>query len=273
MQDLLDFGLPTEPEPLHWTKERLENEIFSNQELKGYVQIDHSYTMNFWTYLVYDFSNSPLRGKYQSVAIDKRRGIVLSGKTTSSIAERTLSALSYSGLDLQRLLAKEIGQSSLHSMSFGFSVYYSLAGVSARNSDWVALHQMTEVNKANGTVEFISLDRNHRFNLGKKPSNFSQSLTNALTHNKVLREAMLQNARMRGDFRPVKKTESLIYQDDLAINKTLTSNTLLVDLQKVAHKNSHFRYGMRIAEEFELLMTIKDQVQLYYHIRRHNAFF
>ena len=140
----LDPGLPKQTEYRHFSKELLRKKVGRDKELTPYTSVDSKYRINPDLLAVYDFKKEPLLGKYQSVLIDRERGIILSKRGSKAHFYYFLKHKLISGLAFQKAIDQRLHYRRYHVISTGKRAYFSIHGYTDGSTDWVALHLMDD---------------------------------------------------------------------------------------------------------------------------------
>lgn len=117
--------LPTQPEYRHWSKTLIKKRIEEDPIIRDITVHDDKYHFCPSTVAIYNFKDEPILGKYKTVIIDVEQGIILCKKSTRSILHSYSTKVLLSGLSLQKLIARNMGLVSYHSLSLVHLVFFS----------------------------------------------------------------------------------------------------------------------------------------------------
>src|SRR5699024_7168540 len=114
--------------------------------------------------VLYDFHENPISGKYESVILDKKDGIILCRKNSRQLVNHFLKHRLILGAVLQKRLQKELGFYYRHTIFWGEIAYFSLRAHSERYTCWIGLHQMQTMQQCKKKVIFSCKGNNRVYN-------------------------------------------------------------------------------------------------------------
>lgn len=270
-QAKLDFKLPSNKNLNIWSKELVKERLTSVvaiEELIPFIQENNLYQLNENMLVLYDFHKSPISGKYESVILDKKEGIILCQKNSRQLVNYFLKHRLILGAVLQKRLQKKLGFYYRHIISLGEIAYFSLRAHSERQTCWIGLHHMQTMQQMKKKVVFSCKVNNciYNFEFDDYAPNLHKRLAEAITHNHVFGQMLVNYANSHGfHLKLCKCRRNTLVADQEYFYLTKIRNVLnLKDLAEAAIEEFHQNYGRHCADFFD----IKD-----WQINDHNLFY
>ena len=254
-----------------WSKELVKTRVTDSictSAFRPFVHENNLYQLNENMIALYDFHKNLLEGKYQSVILDKKEGIILCQKNSRQLVNYFLKHRLILGAVLQKKLQKELGFYYRHAISLGEIAYFSLRAHSERHTCWIGLHHMQTVQQVEDKVIFSHRDNGctYNFEFDDYAPNLHKRLAEAITHNHVFGQILVKYANSHGfHLKLCKCRKKNLVADQEYFYLTKIQNALnLKDLAEAAIEEFHQNYGRQCAEFFD----IKD-----WKIHDHNLFY
>lgn len=258
-------GLPTIPQYRNWSKEKVKHLVVGNPELEEYVTVEPKYCLNKNTIILYNFSDKPLVGIYKSVIFDIEKGIVLSQRSPRQIAQDFVKNILISGLSFSKALMKELGIKYHHVISLGHTAYFSLKGYTQVQTDWAGLHHIADYRPtAKGLVITSTKINNYQYNFifCDHAAQIMTRLRESLYHNAVTHELLHEYLFELGLNNCGISKESILHEDEFD-GRRAKIGVQYHNLTKDIIANWHYKFGQRLAQEYDLIMLLADLRMLY----------
>ncbi|WP_285024444.1 hypothetical protein [Lactobacillus johnsonii] len=259
-----------------WSKELVKARLTSAVTIEGlipFIQENNLYQLNENMLVLYDFHENPISGKYESVILDKKDGIILCQKNSRQLVNHFLKHRLILGAVLQKKLQKELGFYYRHTISLGEIAYFSLRAHSEKHTSWIGLHHMQTVQQENGRVTFSYQENGYSYNFEFEDCapNMYKRLGEAITHNHVLGQMLVGYAKSHGfqlNLCKCRKNSLVANQEYFYLTKI--QNALnLTELAEEAIEEFHRNYGRHCADFFDIKdWQINDHNLIYRLFRR-----
>lgn len=267
----ISVKLPSNENFNTWSKELVKARLTSTVTIEGlipFIQENNLYQLNENMLVLYDFHENPISGKYESVILDKKDGIILCRKNSRQLVNHFLKHRLILGAVLQKRLQKELGFYYRHTISLGEIAYFSLRAHSERHTCWIGLHHMQTMQQCKKKVIFSCKGNNrvYNFEFDDYAPNLHKRLAEAITHNHVFGQMLVNYANSHGfHLKLCKCRKKNLVADQEYLYLTKIHNILnLKDLAEAAIEEFHQNYGRHCADFFD----IKD-----WQINDHNLFY
>lgn len=267
----INVKLPSNENFKTWSKELVKARLTSAATIEGlipFIQENNLYQLNENMLVLYDFHENPISGKYESVILDKKDGIILCRKNSRQLVNHFLKHRLILGAVLQKRLQKELGFYYRHTISLGEIAYFSLRAHSERHTCWIGLHHMQTVQQENGRVTFSYQENGYSYNFEFEDCapNMYKRLGEAITHNHVLGQMLVGYAKSHGFHLNLCKCRknSLVANQEYFYLTKIQNALNLTELAEEAIEEFHRNYGRHCADFFD----IKD-----WQINDHNLFY
>ena len=263
-------GLPKQTEYRHFSKKFLRKRVGKDEELTPYISVDSKYRINPDLLAVYDFKKAPRLGKYQSVLIDRERGIILSKRGSKAHFYYFLKHKLISGLAFQKAIDQRLHYRRYHVISTGKRAYFSIHGYTDGCTDWVALHLMEDYQlRGQHAIRFQALKINeldYSFTFAGCSRHIRSELTEGLRHNNLVFKVLqyhLEDTMGWSIYRLRGKEKSLLdkqeYFTPAPTIQFFTMQEVCADLRK----QKYLWYGQTMAEYFQLKFFETDHNLIY----------
>ena len=268
--NLFNIGLPNNEDLNTWSKDcikqRLDHNISGN--LIPFVSEASDYELNENMVALYDFHTNHIKGKYQSVILDKKDGIILCQKNSRQLINHLLKHKLILGAVLQKKLQKELGFYYRNTISLREIAYFSLLAHSERHTCWIGLHHMQTMQQCKKKVIFSCKGNNrvYNFEFDDYAPNLHKRLAEAITHNHVFGQMLVNYANSHDFYLKLCKCrrKSLVADQEYLYLPKIHNVLNLKDLAEAAIEEFHQNYGRHCADFFD----IKD-----WQINDHNLFY
>lgn len=268
----LDPGLPKQTEYRHFSKELLRKKVGRDKELTPYTSVDSKYRINPDLLAVYDFKKEPLLGKYQSVLIDRERGIILSKRGSKAHFYYFLKHKLISGLAFQKAIDQRLHYRRYHVISTEKRAYFSIHGYTDGCTDWVALHLMDDYQLSGSyAIKFSALkinDLDYSFTFDNCSRHIRSELTEGLRHTNLvfkILEYHLEDTMSWSIYRLRGKEKSLLDKQDYFTPAPTIAFFTMQEVCADLKRQKYLWYGQTMAEYFQLNFLERDH-QLIFHL-------
>ncbi len=272
-------GLPTQNKYQHFSKDMIKKKVGKEKELESYISEDSSYCVNPNMFALYDFKKEPLLGKYQSVIVDRKEGIVLSKRSSKAHFHDLLKYKLLMGLTFQKEIARRLGYKDRHVISTGKLAYFSIRGYTKASNDWVSLHLMDDYQiLGNRSIRFKSIELNgvtYTFTFANCCRHIRSKIAESLRHNNVVFKVSNYHLkhtmgwpiyRLRGKKSLLDKEE---YFTPHPAIEFFTMKEICADLMN----QKHSKYGKTMAEFFRLDFMKEDHKLIHRLSQRDDSLF
>ncbi|MDK8087272.1 hypothetical protein [Lactobacillus paragasseri] len=255
----INVKLPSNENFKTWSKELVKARLTSAVTIEGlipFIQENNLYQLNENMLVLYDFHENPISGKYESVILDKKDGIILCRKNSRQLINHLLKHKLILGAVLQKKLQKELGFYYRHTISLGEIAYFSLRAHSEKHTSWIGLHHMQMVQQENGRVTFSYQENGYSYNFEFEDCapNMYKRLGEAITHNHVLGQMLVGYARSHGFHLNLCKCRknSLVANQEYFYLTKIQNALNLTELAEEAIEEFHRNYGRHCADFFDI---------------------
>lgn len=255
----INVKLPSNENFKTWSKELVKARLTSAATIEGlipFIQENNLYQLNENMLVLYDFHENPISGKYESVILDKKDGIILCRKNSRQLVNHFLKHRLILGAVLQKRLQKELGFYYRHTISLGEIAYFSLRAHSEKHTSWIGLHHMQTVQQENGRVTFSYQENGYSYNFEFEDCapNMYKRLGEAITHNHVLGQMLVGYARSHGFHLNLCKCRknSLVANQEYFYLTKIQNALNLTELAEEAIEEFHRNYGRHCADFFDI---------------------
>lgn len=271
----ISVKLPSNENFNTWSKELVKARLTSAVTIEGlipFIQENNLYQLNENMLVLYDFHENPISGKYESVILDKKDGIILCRKNSRQMVNHFLKHRLILGAVLQKKLQKELGFYYRHTISLGEIAYFSLRAHSEKHTSWIGLHHMQTVQQENGRVTFSYQENGYSYNFEFEDCapNMYKRLGEAITHNHVLGQMLVGYAKSHGfqlNLCKCRKNSLVANQEYFYLTKI--QNALnLTELAEEAIEEFHRNYGRHCADFFDIKDWQINDHKLIYRLSR-----
>ncbi|QNQ80539.1 hypothetical protein [Lactobacillus sp. PV034] len=191
---LYQAGLPQEK---IWSKEKVKRAIVKQAGSLARMHEDSTYSINPQMIALYDFSQEPLLGKYQTVIFDQERGIVLSRKSSRQLVHDFFRNKLLFGASFQKHINEMLGFKYHHIISVWQTAYFSLNGYFDQNTDWISLHHISDYQVNKQEISFITTV-GYRFEFNNCCRHLPARLGEGITHNWILGQIIKESLHELG---------------------------------------------------------------------------
>lgn len=248
------WNLPLKAEYRKWSKTLIRERIGKDALLDQYLITDPDYCINPDTLVLYQFQHQPLFGEYKSVIFDRRKGIVLSRRSSSALFTAFSRRNLLAGLEFQRYLARRFNFRGSNVIATGRLAYFSTRSYNRGNIDWIALHRMVDASDLSiSSLAFKTIDYNYCFIFDQCSRYIGTQLSRSLTYNHVLFKLIhthLQDSLGWQIKQP--KGQSLIDQTDYFFPSPVTDNHQLKDAVMELLHQKQLQYINELSDYYEL---------------------
>lgn len=255
----INVKLPSNENFKTWSKELVKARLTSAATIEGlipFIQENNLYQLNENMLVLYDFHENPISGKYESVILDKKDGIILCRKNSRQLVNHFLKHRLILGAVLQKRLQKELGFYYRHTISLGEIAYFSLRAHSEKHTSWIGLHHMQTVQQENGRVTFSYQENGYSYNFEFEDCapNMYKRLGEAITHNHVLGQMLVGYAKSHGFHLNLCKCRknSLVANQEYFYLTKIQNALNLTELAEEAIEEFHRNYGRHCADFFDI---------------------
>lgn len=267
-------GLPIMPKYRNWSKEKVKHLVLGNPELSNYVSVETKYCLNINTIVLYNFSDEPIAGRYKSTIFDVEKGIILSQRSSRQIAQDFVKNVLISGLSFSKALMKKLGIKYHHIISLGHTAYFSLRGYTQVQTDWTGLHHIANYYPTEqGLVVTTTKINNYQYNFifNDHAAQIMTRLRESLYHNAITHE-LLHDYLTKLGLRGCGATKASILHEDKFDNWRVNMDLHYHNLTKDIIANWHYKFGQRLAQEYDLIMLLAD-LRMLYSLAQRNRYF
>ncbi|MCT7814114.1 MAG: hypothetical protein N4Q77_05905 [Lactobacillus iners] len=278
----LKTKLPYKEKTYQWSKEIIREKLHfaSGSELLQYVVHMDNYAVSAMMMAMYDFDKDPLEGKYKAVIFDQNHGIVLSTRNTRQIIGDFLNNEIFEyqlGLAVQKKIARSMNLNRYHALSFNKFAFFSLKGFTNGKTSWLNLSALTEFSLHRRNASFTSVEVNgsqHIFCFDKVVANLDKVLSEAITHNLVVKRGLLAyESKLMG--RPVvsgREKKSLLNDSQYFAYEIMPKcdANYLVSMSKGIWHDIFLLFGKRLFKLLEINWNYEDYKEAYKHNNRIN---